>query len=218
MKGLLVKDLRIVLAQKRYICMIGALGILMAVTQQNGSFCIMYMTMIAAIMAVSTLNYDAYEENGMAYLMMLPVKRSAYVIEKYVFSFGTVSMVSILFSFVGLLYSVLSGEQEVWTETLVYCVAAIVMGIMVMSLMIPANLKFGAEKSRVALMIFGGGILAVFYPLKIAMEKYPKVHQVLSKLEEVPGWQWGIVLTLAVALILTVSMLISIKVMEEKDF
>jgi len=218
MKGLLIKDWRIIMAQKRYMLMVGAIGVFMALTQENLSFCIMYMTMIATIMAVSTLNYDSYEENGLAYLMMLPIKRSHYVLEKYLFVFGMVSVISTVFSVFGVLYDMAMKRDIVWEESFLYLLVAIVMGCMLMALMLPVNLKFGAEKSRVAMLIFGGSVFGIVYSIKAVLEKHPELIAQLAKLEEIPGWIWGIAGGCVFVLIVAVSFMISVQVMKKKEF
>lgn len=218
MKGLMIKDLRIILAQKRYMLMVGAIGVFMALTQGDISFCIMYMTMVATIMAVSTLNYDSYEENGMAYLMMLPIKRSTYVLEKYLFVSGMVAMVGIVFSMFGVLYNFLTYGTLAWIDTLLYLLIAVVMGCVLMSVMLPANLKYGAEKSRVVMLVFGGSILGIVYGIKAGIEKHPELMETLYKLEEIPGWIWGIAGGVVFVLVVSVSFCISVNVIRKKEF
>jgi len=218
MKGLMIKDLRIILAQKRYMLMVGAIGVFMALTQENMSFGLMYMMMIATIMAVSTLSYDSYEENGLAYLMMLPIQRSTYVLEKYLFVSGMIAVVGVVFSGVGILYEFATTGSVNWTDTFASLLIAVIMGCVLMSLMLPTNLKYGAEKSRVVMLVFGGSILGIVYCLKSVLEKHPELMVKLYKLEEIPGWIFGVAGGVIFVLVVSVSFIISVNVLRKKEF
>ena len=88
MKGLLKKDLSILFCNKAML--IAAIIVLAAVAfmgSGGGQFIMSYMAIFVPMVINSTISYDDMD-NGMEYLMTLPVTRRQYVYSKYVFSAG----------------------------------------------------------------------------------------------------------------------------------
>ena len=83
MRGLLQKDLCLLVQRSRILLVMIGVGILMGFSA-DGSFVIGYLTMLCAILAISTISYDEFD-NGNAFLFTLPISRKSYVVEKYVF-------------------------------------------------------------------------------------------------------------------------------------
>ena len=71
--------------QKMFFIVIAAMAIFFAVTQTNIFFVISYATFIAAMFVISSISYDEFN-NGNAFLFTLPVTRTGYVKEKYLFA------------------------------------------------------------------------------------------------------------------------------------
>ena len=83
MKGFFIKDLHLMLNQKKMLVMFFVIGLLLTISNSDMSFAVSYTMFVMAIMASGTISYDTFE-NGMAYLMVLPAKRRDYVMEKYI--------------------------------------------------------------------------------------------------------------------------------------
>lgn len=79
MKGLLIKDIRLLLSQKKLLLMITLLILFLA---RNGlEFILGYFIFACFLLGDTTIGYDAADKN-LAYLMTLPVSRKMYVLEK----------------------------------------------------------------------------------------------------------------------------------------
>ena len=86
MRGLLEKDIRLLLHSKQtFLCVI-AITIILGVTQKN-TFVLGYSTFLMAALLVSTLSYDEMD-HGLAFLFTLPIDRKIYVREKYLLCIG----------------------------------------------------------------------------------------------------------------------------------
>ena len=94
MKGLLVKDYRFLLGQKSSFLIFVALGLFFVLTGEEISFGVSYAMIFAAILATSSITYDSME-NGMAYLLTLPIQKKMYVIEKYLFSLAIIILMGV---------------------------------------------------------------------------------------------------------------------------
>ena len=81
MKGLLIKDFKLVMIQKYALLVIVGVMSLMTFKSDNRVFAIAYMTFVGTLFALSTISYDE-ADNGNAFLFALPISRRGYVAEK----------------------------------------------------------------------------------------------------------------------------------------
>ena len=88
MKGLLIKDFKLMMMQKNFFLSIIAIAVVLTVFVKNPSFIIGYLTFIGSVFTLSTISYDEFD-NGNAFLFSLPITRKLYALEKYVFGFLT---------------------------------------------------------------------------------------------------------------------------------
>ena len=86
MRGLLEKDIRLLMHSKQtFVCFI-ALAVVLGVAQKS-TLMLGYLTFFISAILVSTLSYDEMD-HGFAFLFTLPINRKIYVREKYVFCMG----------------------------------------------------------------------------------------------------------------------------------
>ena len=84
MKGLLIKDFKLLQGQKNFFITIIAIAGIMAIFMEDASFIIGYMTFVGSLFTLSTISYDEFD-NGNAFLFSLPITRKDYILEKYGF-------------------------------------------------------------------------------------------------------------------------------------
>lgn len=218
MKGLLIKDLKLLMGQKQFFVTVCVLSFLFTFVNGDPTFAIPYVTMMLCMFSVGTISYDEYD-NGGAYLFSLPITRKVYVAEKYVYGFGlclAAIMVSAVFAVI-----VMIGKNS-WmgnVEFLSILVVSIVLSAVVLDAMIPAQLKFGAEKSRVALM----GFVLVFYIIGYFGFRF--LESMGIDLEMVLVAFSGMTLAVVIAVlcgigivITMISNMISMRIMEKKEY
>ena len=216
MKGLLIKDLRILMRQKTTFLIIVLLGIFLSANGGNISFSLGYMMMVSATLAISTLGYDSFE-NGMSFLLTLPINKKIYILEKYILSI----LVGISSGVLGILLNMaggLFGAQAPWNEFVATAVVSLAAAMLMLAYYIPVYVKYGPEKSRVALLILVGVCLAGGY---LAMKVEPVhqfLYQTLEVLETMKLAQIIAVSTVVWALIMAASIAISVRILEKKEF
>ena len=93
MKAMLIKDWKLMKGQKQFGLILCVFLAVFVVINDNLGFLISYMTLMASIFSISTVSYDEYN-NGMVYLLALPISRRKYVEEKYLFCLLTSLIVS----------------------------------------------------------------------------------------------------------------------------
>ena len=160
MRGLLEKDIRLLLHSKQtFLCFI-AITIILGVTQKN-TFVLGYSTFLMAALFVSTLSYDEMD-HGLTFLFTLPIDRKIYVREKYLLCIGGSIIAWFIALVLYLVVMVVSNSHIVFSEELVKGVDFLPIGILYLSLLLPLQLKFGVEKSRlvvVGVSVFVGSMI-----------------------------------------------------------
>ena len=217
MKGLLEKDLRLMLSRKQSILIFIVASLFVAFTM-DGSFVVSYLTMLFTVIAISTLSYDEYD-NGFAFLMTLPFSRKTYVREKYIFTFLAeiaAWVISVIFYYV---VNMIKGVRiDLLSEApvlLMYLPLLFLMACM----MLPIQFRFGAEKSRTAYFIVIGGLaVLLFIVFKLIGSGDGSIDIIETALSFLLS-PVGIITVTAVFLILVaVSYLLSVRIMEKKEF
>ena len=169
MKGLLIKDFKLLKGQKQFFAAVLIVMTVFLMTSTSLSFVISYITVMMGMLTLTTIGYDEHE-NGMGYLFTLPVSRKGYVREKYLFGIMTTLPVLAVVSAIAFLVSGIRHIDftvEEWGDAIM---GSMLIVTMMLSLLIPIELKFGAERSRIAMTLVFGGAFAVVYIVAKASE------------------------------------------------
>lgn len=215
MSGLFEKDLRLLCQNRQtlvlFLMMAGFLGL-----TQNGTFVLGYLSFTFSILLTSTISYDEMDQ-GFEFLMTLPVTPRTYVQEKYGFC-----TVGVIFSVVlsGIIYLVakgIHGEQILLGEELLTVLIFVPIVWCVIAIMVPIQLKFGAEKGRIAIfMVYGGSAFLLYFVLKCIGEGSVKLMaNYLNQLKPEVLLLGGFLLS---GLVLGISYGISRRIMERKEY
>ncbi len=73
MKGLLIKDFRLMKTQIRMFLIFIAIAVAMAISADDTSFMIGFITFVFSLFTLSTISYDEFD-NGNAFLFTLPIR------------------------------------------------------------------------------------------------------------------------------------------------
>ena len=215
MRGLFEKDFRLLCQNRQtlvlFLMMAGFLGL-----TQNGTFVLGYLSFTFSILLTSTISYDEMDQ-GFEFLMTLPVTPKTYVKEKYGFC-----TVGVIFSVVlsGIIYLIakgIHGEQILLGEELLTVLIFVPIVWCVIAIMVPIQLKFGAEKGRIAIfMVYGGGACLLYFVLKwIGEENVKLMTNFLNQWKPEALVLGGFLLS---GLVLVISYGISRRIMEQKEY
>ena len=218
MKALINKDWKLLKNQKQFFLVTLVIVGVFLFTSKNFVFVVSYATIMYTIFTISTISYDDYH-NGMSFLFTLPVSRREYVVEKYFFGILTGS---------GAAGAVLAAaaavsrvrEMDMTVEELtVSIMTAILVAMFVLSFTIPSQLKFGAEKGRMAMM----AVSMVFFVLIMGCEALLKrtgwqAGNLFRRVEEAPAELVVCVIGAGCAAMLLISALISLRVLKQREF
>ena len=175
MKGLLIKDMRLMKAQRNFFAMVAILAVVLSFSTQDISFIVGYLGCMMPQFVLSTISYDEFD-NGYAFLFTLPISRKGYVLEKYCFGLllcaASLALAVLLSYGVGLAKGVRDFQSTWGGCAIVFSATAVLL-----SILLPLHLKFGAEKARFAII----GVIGAIFVLVYAVVKIPGVFGIDMK-------------------------------------
>lgn len=220
MKGLLIKDFKLLASQKTFFVSIVFFSIIMFFGNFDPSFIVGYLTFIFSLFVISTISYDDYN-NGFAFLFTLPITRKTYVRSKFVLSLilGLTSWGFTMILSAGAIY--LSTKTLVTLDWVLSQSVACLVIFTLLSIMIPLQLKFGSEKSRIVMFIFYGGIFGIGALITVILgpnNTQTLLNSILSSISSTNEFVIMGIVVLTLLVILLSSYIASIKVIKNKQF
>lgn len=213
MRGLLQKDFCLLLQRSKVLLVMLGVGFLMGFSTEGTSFVIGYMTMLCAILAIGTISYDEFD-NGYPFLLTLPITKKTYVYSKYVFCLLT-NLVGWVISIVILMGCMIVKGSTVTPDTWLESLSFLPVVFLMIAIMLPLQLKFGAEKNRIVIALVGGGIFVIGY---FGSRLMPDGLQVPAFILEMQDSTMLLLLSIVSLAALVISYLCSLHVMEHKEY
>lgn len=218
MKGLLVKDFKLLLLRQSFFLLILAIAIGMMVVTDDVTFPLGFLTFVVSLFTLSTISYDDFD-NGNAFLFTLPITRNSYVLEKYCLGLLLGFLAWILATASGAIAMVFKGTLAI-TDFMMIALIILPVMIAMQAIMIPFQLKFGGEKGRIA-MLGAFGALAVIALMIVkgakAVFNIDLIH-VYNTLPAVSMSMLAAIAVMAALVLLLISMKISLSIMNKKEF
>lgn len=215
MAGLLEKDIRLLWGTKQTLIILFA--ILFAVAfSGNGNFIIGYLPFVTGMIASSTIAYDEME-HGYQFLLALPINKRTYIKEKYLLCVGGAVAAWVIAVCLYLVSEVVRGIPVVLADDMLTATVILLIILLINFFMIPAQIRFGSEKSRIVTLGMMGVIAVIAYLCEVVFGK-ERLYQALTVIDNLnvavmTGSIIGITL-----LALFVSYQISRRIMEKKEF
>ena len=217
MKGLLIKDFRLIKVQKNFLFLIGAIGIGLALLSENTVYTIGFVSFIFSMLSISTISYDELD-NGNAFLFSLPVTRKTYTIEKYCFGLFMGLGAWLAASFLSTAAGIGRGQETIG-DLVITAFIVLPLVLFMLAVMVPVMLKFGAEKGRVAVvLLFAVAYLTMSLLAESAQQWGEDFLPMMDSLPEIGTGVFLGILIAAAVLILLLSMRISIGIIKKKEF
>lgn len=162
MKALLMKDLRTLKNERRLWVSIIGVSVLFGVLFQNWYFMMGYIMFGLSMIARTMYQYDVADQ-GIVYLMTLPITRKEYVKEKYLLSLMSIcigGILSMILTKIGMLFTPdqADSNQEIFSAFLGIMAVALVL----QAIIFPVELKYDVSKSRIIILLLVMGIIILF--------------------------------------------------------
>ncbi len=214
MRGLIEKDVRLI--AKRKTTMLAFLILSMILGLSNDSRLIVgYLTVFMTVLAVSTIAYDEME-NGMIFLFTLPVSVKTYAKEKFLFCGGCGAAAWVLAVIICIVTGMCRGElPDIAVDSVVMGMFLFVAALM-LSLMIPIQIKFGSENSRIAMIVIVA-VLAVMLSVITVVFGKDSIYQINSFISSIPAVIFAAVCLVLTLAVISASYRISCRILENKE-
>ena len=162
MKALLMKDLRTLKNERRLWVSIIGVSVLFGDLFQNWYFMMGYIMFGLSMIARTMYQYDVADQ-GIVYLMTLPITRKEYVKEKYLLSLMSIcigGILSMILTKIGMLFTPdqADSNQEIFSAFLGILAVALVL----QAIIFPVELKYDVSKSRIIILLLVMGIIILF--------------------------------------------------------
>ncbi len=218
MKGLLIKDFRFLVRQKSSLLVFIGIGLYFLITGVDVSFALMFTVMMASIFATSSISYDSFD-NGMAFLMTLPIQKKTYVISKYIFS---ALVVLVMGGFIILLAAIganMGLEHLNLADLEGMIVVAAVFATVMLSLMTPIYIIFGGENARIAILAVYGILAVLVLAIKALVgDVETAAVELFARLSSLSNWQLACLGGGVMLVLVLISMVISWIGLEKKEY
>ena len=219
MKGLLIKDFKLMLNQKNFfILIVLILGATACFLDFDYYFLIGYFMFICSLFTISTISYDEFD-NGIAFLFTLPFSRSRYVEEKYCFGIlaGTCSW---FLSFViTTIIQMINSNNFIFSDWMLSTLVMLPIMFVMLAILIPFQLKYGSENGRIAIIIFlGGGFVVCYLLANLLAQSQINFNSLISFINNVDPLIILLIIFAICLAILFVSMKISKQIVLKKEF
>lgn len=215
MLGLLTKDFRLMFSRKTFFAMVLLIGLMLSFS--GNSFVVAYLTMLCALFTASTISYDEYD-NCFAFLMTMPIDAKIYSLEKYVFGIST-SVIAWLVGTGAFYVSSMVRGMDFTSQDMVQLVAYIPIFLWMIAIVVPLQLKFGAEKSRLVMVAgMAFGMVAFSCISDISDSVGVDTNVVLQKIASIPDQTFAVSTMLLTVIVVVVSCCFSINIMKKKEY
>lgn len=218
MKGLFVKDIALMKNNKRLLSIIFFTIIFLMITGVNGGFLMGYVPFICCTLTMGTISYDEYE-NGLPFLLTLPISRKEYVKEKYFLGLFTGGIGFVLSAIAATVIQWIKTPQMDIFQWILLCGCFLIFLAIFLALMIPIQIKYGSDKGKIVFLGTFLILIALSYLSTKILKKFSfDFDGVKQFLAGISDWQFFIAgMVLAVA-VLSISYFISVHIMEKKEF
>ncbi len=227
MKGLLIKDLALCSINK-LVYIVGVVVLIFSLiiggdsSDFISSFVTTYIAVISSLTVINTISYDDVDD-GMAYVMTLPVTKTQYVIEKYVLLLA-VALSSTVITVSVLVISTLKERGIIDSLVIMTPIMSNIIVFTGMSTIIPMQIKYGSEKGRIRLFaVYAIVALICFGSYKLLDMAGVDVDNILYNiLEFVANFETalnvGLIFIVGAVITIFITMLISIRIINKKEF
>lgn len=210
MKGLLIKDYYLLTQNKRLFFFILIFCFL-------PGYLAGYMSFLGAVVALGTISYDE-ADNGMPFLMTLPSGRRTYVLSKYVLEGIVCAAFWIIAQLIVIIINTFKGTPCASADEFLAALAVLPAVIILLDIIIPLHLKYGAEKSRVILILVFAATIGVYISFSSITDGHNDALTAADPLGSIPA----VLIIAAIAAICAAATMLSIKasikVMNNKIF
>ncbi len=221
MKGLFVKDLRLMFTTKLVFVVI-AMAILMSIFATDAPYILVLVGSLFSVSLVAMTCGNDEMNNVKAYLLTLPTSRRDYVIEKYLLTIVMMIISNVVMLTICLALAFKLGEPIDRLEIAINLGIGTIIGNVMAAAVLMLSIVFNSRIYRLVVAIIGGAVFLVAIGIKkfVISETFTMPQPILNAIEwmkQNPIETIGI-FNIAAILLMAVSFVISLITINRKEF
>lgn len=212
MLGLIKKDL-LILKSNFKIALAIIISFIFVAFQGNGKNAMLMLPIIGIIMFISTFSYDEFNHWN-AYAISLPNGRKNVIRAKYISSIILLTIISIISVVFTLIISKIENTEISIYDIIPNFLGMILSTSLLISLLYPFMIKYGAMNGRIVIFVFIMGIGAIGY----IVSKFVNMNNILQEIDSLTNETGGFITVAISIILLIISYFISNKIYQNKEF
>ncbi|BBK62366.1 transporter [Amedibacterium intestinale] len=217
MKGLLIKDFKLIKMHRNYFAMIIAIAFVISLLTEDTTFMLGFISFITSMFTISTISYDEFD-NGNAFLFTLPIDRKKYAAEKYVFGM-LLGGCSLFLAIILAIILNLIEKSDTISNILISGGMLLPFILLLLSILIPFQLKFGSEKGRIVISAVFSIVFLISFVLGKSIGMLGiNIAEVINRISLLGAGGLFILIFVISMIVVLFSMKVSISVMNKKEF
>ena len=215
MKGLLIKDFKLIKMHRNYFAMIIAIAFVISLLTEDTTFMLGFISFITSMFTISTISYDEFD-NGNAFLFTLPIDRKKYAAEKYVFGM-LLGGCSLFLAIILAIILNLIEKSDTISNILISGGMLLPFILLLLSILIPFQLKFGSEKGRIVISAVFSIVFLISFVLGKSIGMLGiNIAEVINRISLLGAGGLFILIFVISMIVVLFSMKVSISVMNKK--
>lgn len=213
MKGLLIKDFKLIKMHRNYF----AIAFVISLLTEDTTFMLGFISFITSMFTISTISYDEFD-NGNAFLFTLPIDRKKYAAEKYVFGM-LLGGCSLFLAIILAIILNLIEKSDTISNILISGGMLLPFILLLLSILIPFQLKFGSEKGRIVISAVFSIVFLISFVLGKSIGMLGiNIAEVINRISLLGAGGLFILIFVISMIVVLFSMKVSISVMNKKEF
>lgn len=205
MMGLILKDLLNLRKELKIYVLFIAVYVVITFVSEDVNILMAVISLMCVMMPVTAIGYDE-KVNWDKYSLTMPISRKDIVLSRYMLGLGLATVGLIITSILSII------DKGLFKSYLNLPIVFWAISIIMLSVIIPVIIKFGAEKGRFIMIaiMFIPSILIMLFGETISIDQFSELKQIVS--------DNSLIISLLGAVIsLTISFAISLKIFENKE-
>lgn len=205
MMGLILKDLLNLRKELKIYVLFIAVYVVITFVSEDVNILMAVISLMCVMMPVTAIGYDE-KVNWDKYSLTMPISRKDIVLSRYMLGLGLATVGLIITSILSII------DKGLFKSYLNLPIVFWAISIIMLSVIIPVIIKFGAEKGRFIMIaiMFIPSILIMLFGETISIDQFSELKQIVSD-------NSLIISLLGAVTSLTISFAISLKIFENKE-
>ncbi|QSX04815.1 ABC-2 transporter permease [Sedimentibacter sp. zth1] len=213
MKGLIIKDLINLKKQSKILILILVMNFVISFSNKDLSIFMGVISILFVMLPSTALAYDE-RSNFDRYGLTMPISRNDLVISKYYLG-GIFSIIALVVNLIINIVGYCFMDIAINKDSIIGVVALFSLSVVFLSIVLPFNFKYGVEKGRYIMIVIA---LIPTFMIVMLSKLFKDTPSYIQNLQSINIDSLLYILPIVALVLLIISMLISIRICNKKEF